>query len=260
MRSPAASRQQKWEAFWRGPRVEAEATHRLSVALVLEALWAEGHTRRPRLLDLGCGAGRVIELLTAAGCDVVGLDLASGALQAAGARLGPGARLVQGDAFRLPFAHAAFDAIVSLGYASVGSYPGVQSELARVLRPGGLALVDFRRFGLYHLPLLPFRLRQFAQAWQRGDVSLPFLGLRPHPTWTAAGFQLEAVSLFNTYPPLGTRLPTHVAIAFEQRVGRALGPVLARTALARFRLGPHPGAIAPVPLPLRRRGNPPPSL
>lgn len=141
---------------------------------------------------------------------------------------------MQADAFRLPFADASFDAIVSLGYASVGSYPGVQPELARALRPGGLALVDFRRFGFYHLPLAPLRARQFARAWRRGDVSLPLLGLRPNPAWAAAGFRLEAVALFNTYPPLGARLPTHLALRFE--VGaRPLAPLLARAALASFR-------------------------
>ena len=192
---------------------------------------------RSRVLDLGCGAGRVMELLGAAGCEVVGIDLAFGALAGARRRLGPGARLVLGDAFRLPFAEAGFDAVVSLGYASVGSYPGVQGELARVLRPGGLALVDFRRFGLYHLPLLPLRARQFRQAWRRGDVSLPLLGLRPSPGWGAAGLRLEAVRLFNTYPPLGARMPAEMALAFEARIGRRLAPVLARTALAVFRRG-----------------------
>ena len=232
---PLATRLRKWEAFWHGPRVEAEATHRISAELVLAALRAERLVGRPCLLDLGCGSGRIMELLGQGGCEVVGLDLAAGALQAARERLGPEGRLLRGDAFHLPFADASFEAIVSLGYASVGSYPGVQAELARVLRPGGLALIDFRRFGLYHLPFLPLRARQFVRAWRRGDVSLPLLGLRPGPTWAAAGFRLEAVALFNTYPPLGRRLPTAGALGFERRVGRGLAPLLARTALARFR-------------------------
>jgi SAM-dependent methyltransferase len=228
-------RQRKWGAFWLGAQVEAEATHRIATQLVLVALRGERFGRAPRALDLGCGAGRVMELLARAGCTMVGLDLAEGALAGARARLGVGARLVRGDAFHLGFADGAFDAVVSLGYASVGSYPGVQGELARVLRPGGLALIDFRRFGLYHLPLAPLRGRQFARAWRRGDVSVPLLGLRPGPTWAAAGLRLEGVRLFNTYPPLGRRLPVGAALAFERTVGRPLAPLLARTALAVFR-------------------------
>jgi SAM-dependent methyltransferase len=246
---PLSQRQRKWDEFWRGPRVEAEATHRVSAELALAALRAERFGRAPRVLDLGCGAGRVMELLAAGGCEVVGLDLAEGALAAACERLGPGARLVRGDAFHLGFSDASFEAVVSLGYASVGSYPGVQGELARVLRPGGLALVDFRRFGLYHLPLAPLRARQFARAWRRGEVSLPLLGLRPGPTWAAAGFRLEGVRLFNTYPPLGRRVPVGAALAFERSVGRPLKPVLARTALAVFRRERAGVPIEPPELP-----------
>lgn len=213
----------------------AEATHARSVELALELLHADGRPRPPRVLDLGCGGGRVMELLGAAGCEVAGLDLAIGALAEAGRRLGPGARLMQGDAFRLGLATGGFDAVVSLGYASVGSYPGVQAELARVLRPGGVALIDFRRVGLYHLPLLPWRGRQFLRAWQRGEVSLPLLGLRPAPAWATAGLRLEAVRLFNTYLPLGSRLSPEACLAFERRLGRRVAPLLARTALATFR-------------------------
>ena len=234
--SPPAGRRAKWEAFWLGPQVEAEATHLRSVELSLELLRDERFGQlRPRVLDLGCGGGRVMELLEALGYDVLGVDLAGGALAAARRLLGPAAQLVQSDAFRLGLADASFDVVVSLGYASVGSYPGVQSELARVLRPGGVALIDFRRVGLYHLPLLATRGRQLLRAWRRGDVSFPLLGLRPGPDWAKAGFRLEQVRLFNTYPPLGARLPAEGYLAFERRVGQPLAPLLARTALASFR-------------------------
>jgi SAM-dependent methyltransferase len=230
---PPRGNREKWEAFWRRPAAEAEATHRLAAALVLNALQAEGW-ERPRVLDLGCGAGRVVELLSAAGCRVVGADLALAALQAARQRLGPAAALAQADAFRLGLAGASFEAVVSLGYASVGSYPGVQAELARVLRPGGLALVDYRRVGLYHLPTLPLRGRHWLSAWRRGAVSLPLAGLRPGPEWAAAGFRLEAVSPFNAFPPLTGLLSVETCLRVDRLPG-PLRPLLARTALARYR-------------------------
>jgi SAM-dependent methyltransferase len=234
-------RRAKWEAFWQGPQVAAEATHLRSVELALALLRGEppGPNReRPLLLDLGCGGGRVLELLEVFGYDLVGVDLAAGALQAARRLLGPRARLVQADAFQLGFASRSFDVVLSLGYASVGSYPGVQAELSRVLRPGGVALVDFRRAGLYHLPLLPWRGRQFLQAWRQGQVSLPLAGLRPAAAWAEAGLQLEQVRLFNTYPPLGARLGAERYLAFERQIGRPLAGLLARTALAKFRRRP----------------------
>lgn len=215
----------------------------LAVDLALRMLRPDGYPRRGlRILDLGCGNGRVMELLMAAGCDVVGVDLAAGALAAARAYLGPGAPLVQSDAFRLGLASASFDVVLSLGYASVASYPGVQQEVARVLRPGGVALVDFRHVSLYHLPLLPRWGLRWLRAWRRGEVVLPGLGLRPSPTWAAAGLRCEMVRHFNTYPPLA-RLSPEASLAFERRYGWALAPLLARTALAKFRrLGPAAAA------------------
>jgi SAM-dependent methyltransferase len=260
-----AGRRAKWEEFWAAQSVAAEATHRRSVELILDLLHRENIPPLPlggqsaarsggegtapplplgegrgegggRLLDLGCGSGRVVELLGQAGYRVVGFDLSSRALQAARRRLGPRAGLVQGDAFALPFAPASFEAIVSLGYASVGSYPGAQAELARVLRRGGLALIDFRYLGAYHLPLLALRGRRLLGAWRQGEVALPVLGLRPPPAWQAAGLRLERLLPFNTFPPLEPWLGPRPCLAFEHSIGRHLSGLLGRVVLAQFRL------------------------
>lgn len=231
-----AERRAKWEAFWAPPAASAEATHRRSAELVHRALQAEKSEGQPlSLLDLGCGGGRVVELLGEAGYRVVGLDLSTRALRTARQRLGPGGRLVQGDAVALPFADSAFDAVVSLGYASVGSYPGVQGELARVLRPGGVALVDFRYLGAYHLPFLPWRGQRLLRAWRRGEAVLPLIGLRPASAWLTAGLQLERLWMFSTYPPIEPWLGPDACLAFERRVGQHIAGVLARVALAQFR-------------------------
>ncbi len=92
-----------------------------------------------RILDLGCGKGRFARHLTAAGAEVVGLDLSAAML--AGAE---GLDRVRGSARRLPFADAAFDAVVTVEvFEHLAAIEQVLREARRVLRPGGvLAIVD----------------------------------------------------------------------------------------------------------------------
>jgi SAM-dependent methyltransferase len=110
----------------------------------LEALDALLDAADPdRVLDAGCGPGApVLEWLdetTAA----VGLDVSRAQLELATENV-PGARLAQGDMTRLPFAADSFDAVVaywSLIHVPLAEHGAVIEEFARVLRPGGRALV-----------------------------------------------------------------------------------------------------------------------
>src|SRR5262249_43816451 len=70
---------------------------------------------RPRLLDLGAGAGRVGRASGAAGDDYVGVDLSLGMLRHFARRDdtdGRRPRLVQADGERLPFGDARFDGVL----------------------------------------------------------------------------------------------------------------------------------------------------
>ena len=58
--------------------------------------------------------------------------------------------LTRASVYELPFPDAAFDGVVSFGYASAASYEGAEWEVARVLDPGGVAVVDFANPSLYH--------------------------------------------------------------------------------------------------------------
>ena len=98
--------------------------------------------RPGRVLLLGIGTGLDLPHLPSRH-RYVGLDLTPAMLARARNRPGGGpADLVQGDAMGLPFADAAFDAVVLHLILAVVPHPErCLAEAARVLRPGGVALV-----------------------------------------------------------------------------------------------------------------------
>ena len=125
----------------------------------------EGHGRR--LIDVGCSWGRWTFAATARGYDAIGIDPSLGAVLAArrvAGQLGCDAHFVVGDARHLPFAASSVDAVFSysvLQHFSVDDAAGAVEEMGRVLRPGGVAKVQFpTRFGLrclYHQVRRGFR-------------------------------------------------------------------------------------------------------
>lgn len=114
------------EAPWRGERPVRDLVPLLGTGPVLE---------------LGCGNGKLLRPLRAAGVDAVGLDIAFHALR----RLPPGTPLVLADAARLPFADASFTAVLDVhctGHLGAEGRAAAAGECHRVLRPGGLLVVE----------------------------------------------------------------------------------------------------------------------
>ncbi len=140
-----------WSRVYDFPLVQ-RATYRPVHDAVLDVLATEPCAR---VLDVGCGTGRLAERLAGAPAvrRVVGCDFSAGMLAHAAERLAPAARaapgrvaLVRGDATRLPFADAGFDAAVSTeAFHWFPDQDAALRDLYRVLRPGGrllLALVS----------------------------------------------------------------------------------------------------------------------
>jgi demethylmenaquinone methyltransferase/2-methoxy-6-polyprenyl-1,4-benzoquinol methylase len=96
-----------------------------------------------RVLDLGCGTGRLGALLSARH-PVTGLDISFAMLRQARRRSARRLALVQGSAFRLPFADGTFGGAVSaFVLRNLDDLPVAFEELARVVADGGgIALVD----------------------------------------------------------------------------------------------------------------------
>jgi trans-aconitate methyltransferase len=91
-----------------------------------------------RILDLGCGTGRLTAEIAATGARVVGLDAAPGMIEKARAEY-PGLEFVLADAVTFAF-DAPFDAVFSnaaLHWIEAASQGAVVTKITAALKPGG---------------------------------------------------------------------------------------------------------------------------
>ena len=131
---------------------------------------------RGRVLDLGCGNGRVALALAERGYVVEGLDISPSMIEearAAAAAAGVDARFRVGDAVKLPYDENELDAVVfacnGIGHLTRDGKVACLVEVQRVLRPGGVALFSLRT---------PYALNRMLPRLLR-NVMLPRKGLRP---------------------------------------------------------------------------------
>jgi SAM-dependent methyltransferase len=135
-----------------------------------------------RVLDYGCGAGQIVDLLRQRQIDAQGCDMfyeggdhsvaMNADLRAAGA-----IRKMQGN--RIPFDDASFDFVINNQVMEhVENIDIVLAEIRRVLKPGGAVLSLFPDKGV----------------WREGHVGVPFVHWFPKRTkfrvWYAAAFRL----------------------------------------------------------------------
>ncbi len=125
--------------------------HRALRQAITEALARHTSGERLAILDAGCGTGGVLRALGSQH-RVCGMDLSSLALgycRSRGARELVRAELVRASVEQIPFAAASFDAVISidvLSHSSITSDLAAVKELARILRPGGLLILQLSAF------------------------------------------------------------------------------------------------------------------
>jgi len=119
-----------------------------------------------RLLDIGTGTGRLLEVLAPRAESATGIDASREMLALARARLterglGGHCAVRQGDLYRLPFADAAFDVVTLQMVLHYAEGPAAAlAEAARVLKPDGvMAIADL---GPHARPELA---AQYAHRW-----------------------------------------------------------------------------------------------
>jgi ubiquinone/menaquinone biosynthesis C-methylase UbiE len=164
----ATARAEREHFWWRGFR-----------AFVAPALRRATAGRATRLLDCGCGTGANLEWLRTFG-PATGIDLTWSGLAFAhehGQR-----RLAQATADALPFADATFDLVTS--FDMLQCVPDLAeheafAEIARVLRPGGHAVVTVAALAMLwgNHSILSHEVRRYS----RGELRTKLIraGLRP---------------------------------------------------------------------------------
>jgi SAM-dependent methyltransferase len=97
-----------------------------------------------RVLDVGFGTGDQLRTLNSAGCTAIGLESDGGLAARARSR---GLAVCQGVAEALPFAGASFDGVICKVVIPYTDEARALAEIARTLRPGGIARISYHGVG-----------------------------------------------------------------------------------------------------------------
>jgi len=189
--------------------VEAKAEH------ILRSL--QGHFGRSQelaVLDLGCGIGNYHDYFRGRFRRLVGADVSQSCVDQA-RRLRPDVEYIAYDGVTLPLEAGSFDmvyAICVLHHVPRATWSGFISEMRRMLRPGGLALI------YEHNPYNPLTMKVVNSCPFDADAVL----VKPAIARTLlkdAGFAQVTTRSILTFPPL--KLPV-IATALE-RADRLVG-------------------------------------
>jgi ubiquinone/menaquinone biosynthesis C-methylase UbiE len=179
-----------------------------------------------RILDVGCGAGPLLESLRDRGAKVTGVEPSIKMLELARKRLGEGVPLQQGGlgGEPLPFPDASFDdAIACLVLHYLQDWTAPLAELRRVLVPGGRLIVVANHPLVYKLQYPDadyFEPREYTEefTFNGQEAELTFWH-RPLSAMTAAfteaGFRIAVISEPSTAPGARERFPNTWAKVFK---------------------------------------------
>ena len=179
--------------FWEGQHREYE--DRVERAAMQKLLPPRGE----RLIEVGAGFGRLVDLYQ--GYDqVILIDYARTQLEEAQKYLGDDKRFiyVAADVYKLPFVNNLFDALTMVRVMHhVADVPAALAELQRILKPGGVAVVEYAsKFHLKSLMRWLFR-RQPWSPFDQTPLEFVELNFNFHPAWMRQQFEIAGLQIKN---------------------------------------------------------------
>ena len=246
-----------------------------------------------RALDVGCGSGRLLLDLQRRGFEVTGVDYSPAMVEASRSLLlragsSPLPDLSVGDIERLEFPDASFDLVVAAGVIEyLPSDDRALSEIRRVLKPGGVAIVSVRnrvnlsrplllaRDALQAIPGIGRAVRGAHRLFRRvvpASATPYWPDVRYHVPWRfraslqRLGLEVEETAAYHfaVCPPLVRRIAPRLAIKMglvlenfsRTAIGNFAGAHVVRARVVTRSPSPSPADALPVPRP----GTAPPAV
>ncbi len=134
-----------YDLFWENADDDSEMTA-ATVDFLIEAARIASGNDSPRILEAGCGSGRILVPLLEKGADAVGIDESAPMIQKAIASVGA-ERAIKSSITTTPFDARSFDAVVAPGFTLMlvpdRVFDAFIVEASRLLAPSGIIIFDW---------------------------------------------------------------------------------------------------------------------
>lgn len=142
------------------------------------------YSKDERLLDVGCGSGKLEEILGSG--KIVGMDISDFLLAKARQRI---PRIVKAQGEAMPFKKQSFDKIACTEVLEHVMYPGqLLKEMARVLKTDGTAVISIPNEGLINIAKKAYSVIFFWKKDKTGSYAIP---KRMQDYWHIHSFSLK---------------------------------------------------------------------
>ena len=178
--------------------------HKLITAAVrLSAIAQHVKVSRPRLLDIGCSVGAIVEAANMIGWCGEGVDVSQAAIDVCRAR---GLNCHKMNGFLLPYADQTFDVVTAWHVIEhVQDVAATLHEWYRVVKPGGVMVLETPDAGYFKARI---RGASYQKFWAP-EHTYTFRRKNLHPFLERAGFEIIPNPIFNDLSLLPLRLAAY---------------------------------------------------